>query len=232
MTMTQFKPRNRAEFAASRLTIRVQCVVFSIDFEKSPPGLEVLVLRDETSERARWFLPSGAVGVGESLEKVAARILRERAGLRDLHLEQLYTFDPDKDGIVRVAYLALASRGDKDPAVGSEWHRGSEGMRARDASVLDRAALRLRAKIRYEPIGFSMLPEQFTMPQLRNLYEAVLGKSLDDRNFAKRMLSMGILRRVGESERGPGDQGRPATVYEFDAVRYGALKKKGWSFEI
>jgi 8-oxo-dGTP diphosphatase len=209
-------------------TIRVQCAVFGIDFEKSPPGLDVLVLREE----AGFVLPSVVVGAGEQLVKAAARVLRDRAGLRDLYLEQLYTYDPDKEGIVRVAYYALTSRDDRDPAVGTEWHRVPPGLGARDVTMLDRALLRLRSKVRYEPIGFSMLPDRFTMPQLRNLYEAILGMSLDDRNFAKRMLSMGILRRVGESKRGPGDQGRPATIYEFDNVRYEALKKKGWSFEV
>ena len=216
--------------------VRVECVAFGINFDRPAPSLEVLVDRSKDVKSPAFVLPSSVLGNGETLERVAVQILKMRAGIRDIYLEQLYTFDSEREGSIAVSYYGLTNRSGKVPSTGSAWidlnSQGGLQLVGRDMKVLAKALARLRAKVRYEPIGFSMLPERFTMPQLRGLYEAVLGHPIDDRNFSRRMLSMGILRRVSETKREKGEQGRPAVIYEFDDKAYERLAKKGWSFEI
>lgn len=231
-------------------SIRVQCVIFGVDLASQPPSLQVLVNGTWDYDGAAHsktpvatsalLLPRGLVANGDGLESAASQVVRERAGIRSAQLEQLYAFDPDKDGLVNIAYYALVDRNGKKASDGSEWlkvedldgHKGQPRLIFQDMKVIAKALVSLRRKVRIEPLGFSVLPERFTMPQLRALYETVLGASLDERNFAKKMLGMGILRRVSVTKRGKGEQGRPATIYEFDDGRYEALRKKGWSFEV
>ena len=98
------------------------------------------------------------------------------------------------------------------------------------AEVLDAAMTRLRAKVRYEPIGFELLPPRFTLSQLQRLYETVLDRSLDKRNFRKKILSMGILVETNEIEQDVAH--RAARLYRFDEAKYRKMKRKGFNFEV
>jgi 8-oxo-dGTP diphosphatase len=222
------------QFARPALT--VDCVVFGFD----EGDLRVLLIqRDVEPFRGKWALPGGFVRLDATLDEAARRELAEEAGVRDVYLEQLYTFGaPNRDPrerVVTVAYYAL---------VRMEKYRLQAATDARHAAwfavddrptlafdhdeILEHALRRLKGKVRYEPIGFELLPEKFTLSALQHLYEVCLEESLDKRNFRKKILSLGLLRETNEIEQDVAH--RAARLYRFDARRYEQLKKRGFSF--
>lgn len=221
-----------------RAALTVDCVIFGFD----EGALKVLLIRRGIAPfKGHWALPGGFVRVDEELDAAARRELEEEAGVKDVFLEQLYTFgtvgrDP-RERVVSVAYYALVRQGatrlqaatDADEAAWFE--AGNPPPLAFDhARILDTALTRLRGKLRYEPVGFELLPPKFTLSQLQHLYEAVLGVELDKRNFRKKILSFELLTPLKETF-SAGRQ-RPAQLFRFDAVRYERLKKKGFHFEV
>jgi 8-oxo-dGTP diphosphatase len=221
-----------------RPALTVDCVVFGLDEQ----DLKVLLVRRGLPPfEGRWALPGGFARMDETLDDAARRELREETGLRDVYLEQLYTFgdvrrDP-RGRVVSVAYYALVNLAD---------HRVQAATDARDAawfSVSDTPSLafdhdeivaaaleRLKGKVRYQPIGFELLPAKFTLSQLQRLYETVLERPLDKRNFRKKILSMGVLVETDEIEQDVAH--RAARLYRFDEDKYRKLKKKEFNFEI
>jgi len=224
------------EYARAALT--VDCVVFGFDGE----GLQVLLIRRGLEPfKNKWALPGGFVQVTETLDDAARRELAEETGLTEVYLEQLYTFgsvkrDP-RERVVSVAYYALTKPADHHTAAATDaaeaqWFPVSEtpALAFDHQEILDTALVRLRGKLRYEPIGFELLPPKFTLTQLQRLYEAVLGESLDKRNFRKKVLGYHLILPLKEQQRdGPH---RPAQLFRFDPVKYERLKKKGFLFEI
>ena len=224
------------EYARAALT--VDCVVFGFDGE----GLQVLLIRRGLEPfKNKWALPGGFVQLAETLDEAARRELAEETGLTDVYLEQLYTFgsvkrDP-RERVVSVAYYALTQPADHNTAASTDaaeaqWFPVSEtpALAFDHQGILDTALLRLRGKLRYQPIGFELLPPKFTLTQLQRLYEAVLGESLDKRNFRKKVLGYNLILPLKEQQRdGPH---RPAQLFRFDPVKYERLKKKGFLFEI
>ena len=226
------------EFERPNLTI--DCVVFGLDVEEKDLKA-ILIQRDIPPFEGQWALPGGFVRVGETLEETALRELREETGIEKVFLEQLYTFgklnrDP-RERVVTVAYYALVNLNE---------HRIQATTDARKAawfSVNDLPALafdhddivevalkRLKGKLRYEPIGFELLPKKFTISQLQTLYEIVLERKLDRRNFRKKILSMGVLIDTDEVQEDVAH--RAAKLYQFDEKKYRQLKKRGFDFEI
>jgi len=224
------------EYARPALT--VDCVVFAVDDAE----LKVMLIqRGRAPFRGHWALPGGFVHVDESLEDAARRELLEETGLRQVFLEQLYTFgdverDP-RERVVSVAYYALvklsehALRAQTD-ATDAAWFAVSKlPSVAFDHARIIRVGLeRLRAKVRYEPIGFELLPTLFTLSQLQHLYEVVLERTLDKRNFRKRVLAMDLLIETDEMQRDVAH--RAARLYRFDERKYKKLKKSGFNFEL
>lgn len=178
----------------------------------------------------------------ETLEVAAIRELEEEAGLKDVFLEQLYTFsstDRDPRGrVVSVAYYAL---------VEPEQHAAQAATDARDAAwfaldelpgelafdhgqILEVARERLRGKVRYRPIGFELLPEKFTLSELQRLYEMILGQKLDKRNFQRKLHRMNILIDTGEVQQNVAH--RAARYYSFDEKAYKQLERDGTEFSI
>lgn len=224
------------EYARPALT--VDAVVFGLDAE----DLKVLLIkRDLEPYAGRWALPGGFVRVGESLDDAVRRELNEETGLEKVFLEQLYTFGSPKrdprEHTVSVAYYALVKLSD---------HRVQAATDARDArwypvanvpklafdhtDILDIACERLRGKVRYQPIGFELLPEKFTLTQLQRLYEIILGRELDKRNFRKKIASLEVLREHDEyAQDGPH---RPARLHSFDKKAYDRLVRTGFNFEV
>jgi 8-oxo-dGTP diphosphatase len=221
-----------------RPALTVDCVVFGLDEE----DLKVLLIqRGLEPFLGRWALPGGFVHVDESLEEAARRELQEEAGLRGVFLEQLYTFgrpgrDP-RERVVSVAYYALVKlkghdlKADTD-ARNAAWFAVDDVPRlAFDHNEILRVAEeRLRGKVRYQPIGFELLPPKFTLRQLQHLYEAILDRPLDKRNFRKKILGMEILVELDEIETDVAH--RAARLYSFDKRRYDAMVRKGFNFEI
>jgi len=221
-----------------RAALTVDCVVFGFDEQ----DLKVLLIeRDLPPFAGQWALPGGFVHIDETLEQAARRELAEETGVSKLYLEQLFTFgaldrDP-RERVVSVAYYALVKLSD---------HRIQAATDARSAAwfpladtpslafdhdhILQLALERLKGKVRYEPIGFELLPPKFTLSQLQQLYEAVLETPLDKRNFRKKLLAMGILEELDEIQQDVAH--RAARLYRFDRQKYRDLAKQGFHFEL
>lgn len=234
--MSEAEKRHCYEYPRAALT--VDCVVFGYDDAE----LKVLLIaRNLPPFEGKWALPGGFVRLEETLDDAARRELSEETGLSKLFLEQLYTFgDLDRDPrerVVSVGYYALVKLMD---------HRVKAATDAREAAwfevkkipqlafdhrkIFEIALARLKAKVRYEPIGFELLPPKFTLSQLQHLYETVLERSLDKRNFRKKILSMDLLVQLDEFQTGVAH--RSPRLYRFDEKKYKLLKKAQFNFEI
>jgi len=218
------------------MRVTVDVVIFTV--RGGTPGV-LLVRRGIPPFRGRWAIPGGFVLEDEPVEEAARRELREETGVSDVFLEQLYTFgDPGRDPrgrVVTVAYYALIAA-DRAPL-----RAGTDAAEARwfpmadlpplafdHRRILDYALERLRNKLEYTTVGFQLLPRAFTLTELQGVYEAILGRRLDKRNFRRKMGLLGILRPAGGWRR----EGlrRPARLYSFAARRFEKLKDRGILF--
>ena len=221
-----------------RPAVTVDCVVFGFD----EGDLKVLLVRrDAEPFRNKWALPGGFVLEEESLEQAARRELREETGIEKLYLEQLYTFgEPDRDPrgrVITIAYYALVKLADHrvraaTDASAAAWFSVAEVSRlAFDHNrILDMALARLKAKVRYQPIGFELLPVKFALSQLQHLYEVILEAQLDKRNFRKKILGTELLIELDEIQQDVAH--RAARLYKFDDRKYRQLAKQGFNFEL
>lgn len=222
-----------------RPALTVDCIVFGLDAQQE---LKVMLIqRDIPPFQGQWAIPGGFVRLDETLEAAALRELQEETGIQNVFLEQLYTFgdlgrDP-RDRTVTVAYYALINlaeqkiRATTDARAANWFAIADVPQLAFDHNqILQTAIARLRSKIRYEPIGFELLPQNFSLSQLQKLYETVLDRSLDKRNFRKKILGMDLLIDTGKVEHNVAH--RAAKLYQFDENKYLQLKQKGFNFEI
>jgi 8-oxo-dGTP diphosphatase len=222
-----------------RPALTVDCIVFGLDAQLE---LKVMLIqRDIPPFQGQWAIPGGFVRMDETLEQAALRELQEETGIHDVYLDQLYTFgdlgrDP-RDRTVTVAYYALINLVEQQiqastDAREADWFALSSipELAFDHEQILQKAIARLRNKIRYEPIGFELLPKNFTLSQLQKLYEIVGDRALDKRNFRKKILSMDLLIDTGEIEQGVAH--RAAKLYQFDEDKYIQLKQNGFNFEI
>ncbi len=203
--------------------------------------LTLVVQRGEHPFKGRWAIPGGFVRITEPLEDAAVRVLRAKCSLTDVYLEQLCTFGrPDRDPrtrVISIGYYALVdahgfdrARGDAEPVkVGQvvvPWKGEAGGaVELRDlegrpmplafdhGEILGVAVQRIRGKLDYSPIGFQLLPERFTLLQLQQVHETVLGRKLNKDSFRRRMLASGELLATGEMQSGASH--RPAELYRF-----------------
>jgi 8-oxo-dGTP diphosphatase len=224
----------------ARPSVTVDCVVFGLDLDAEDLKI-LLIQRSGRPFAGMWALPGGFVDMGETLEQAAKRELQEETGISRLYLEQLYTFgDPGRDPrdrVITVAYYALVKLTDHTIKADTDasdvaWFGVSDLPRLAfdHAKIVAMALGRLKGKVRYQPIGFELLPAKFTLSQLQRLYEVVLERRLDKRNFRKKILGMGLLVETSEIQKDVAH--RAARLYRFDEERYRRLVQKGFNFEI
>ena len=221
-----------------RPAVTVDCVVFGLDDEL----LKVLLIqRDREPFAGRWALPGGFVEAEETLAQAAQRELTEETGVAKVYLEQLASFgDPGRDPrdrVITVAYYWLVRRLDHAPRAASDaravgWFPASRcpPLAFDHGEIVALARRRLQAKLREQPVGFELLPRKFTLSQIQGVYEAVLGRPLDKRNFRRKLLATGVLRELAETQLGVAH--RAARLYQFDAREYRARVKQGFHFEV
>jgi 8-oxo-dGTP diphosphatase len=217
------------------LRVTVDIVIFTL----REGSLQVLLVkRGVPPFEGQYAIPGGFIREGESLEEAALRELYEEAGVRNVFLEQLYTFgDPKRDPrgrVITVAYYALIASDKLSLVAGADaaeaqWFPVNDlPLLAFDhRSILDYAIERLRNKLEYTTVGFQLLPEKFTLGELQAVYEAILGRALDKRNFRRKIALLGILKPLREWQH----TGRkPAQLFRFAAARFEKLKDKGILF--
>ncbi|HQK36007.1 MAG TPA: NUDIX domain-containing protein [Bacteroidales bacterium] len=214
-----------------RPAVSSDCVIFGFD------GFQLNVLlieRKNDPYKGYWAFPGGFLEMDETSEQCARRELEEETGITDACLEQLYTFsglerDP-RGRVVSVAYMALVRQSSIRPVAGddalqAQWFPvNSLPKLAFDHDLIFRTAMqRLRQKFCYQPIGYELLGEKFTLPELVRLYESVMDQRVDRRNFYRKILRTGLL--VLLEERTSGVPHKPARYYQFDRSRFEMLKK-------
>ena len=224
------------EYPRPRLT--VDCVIFGLD--ESSRLKVLLIQRGHDPFKGTWALPGGFVDMEEPLVEAALRELKEETGVSDVFIEQLYTVGtPHRDPrgrVVTVVYFALINLaqhkiGADSDAQDVRWFPISAlpSLAFDHVDIMEVAIQRLRGKVRYQPIGFELLPQYFTLTQLQKLYERILGKELNKRNFRTKILKMNILKE-GAILRGVAH--RPAQLYRFDEDKYQDYLKRGFNFEL
>lgn len=221
-----------------RPAVTTDCAIFGFDGEE----LKILLIeRGIEPFKNRWALPGGFIELDEDADTCAHRKLVQETGLENIFMEQLYTFSGvDRDPryrVISIAYYALVKLSDYKAHAGTDtekvqWFSISEvpELAFDHQHILQTAIDRLKGKIKYQPIGFELLPEKFTLPELLNLYQTVLQTKLDDRNFRKKILAYGLLHDTGETQRGA--RNRAPKLYSFDKDRYEELSKTGFYFEL
>ena len=221
-----------------RPSLTVDCIIFGLD--ESSRLKVLLIQRAKDPFKNHWALPGGFVDEDETLEAAALRELQEETGVSNVFIEQLFTFGtPGRDPrgrVVTVAYYALINLaehkiGADTDAQDVKWFPINElpPLAFDHAEILDTAINRLRSKLRYQPVGFELLAEKFTLTQLQKLYETILDKELNKRNFRTKILKMDILKEENILR---GVAHRPAQLYSFDKNKYQTYLNQGFNFEI
>ncbi|MCF2873478.1 MULTISPECIES: NUDIX domain-containing protein [unclassified Tenacibaculum] len=220
------------------IKVAVDAVVFGYEQKE----LSVLLIkRGVNPYKGSWALPGGLVLENESLEDAVQRELQEETGVTIDYLEQLYTFgtpgrDP-RNRVVSVTYFALVRpnnfkiSADTD-ADEVQWFSINElpELAFDHDKILSIALKRLQSKINYQPIGFELLKKEFPFSDLEHLYQTILNRKIDRRNFRKKILSFGILTETDKIHQ--PSSGRPAKLFKFNAQKYKELQESGFHFEI
>lgn len=222
-----------------RPAVTVDCVVFGLD---STDYLQVLLIQRRLDPFVgQWALPGGFVRPQEGLVQAARRELQEETGIADLFLEQLRAYgQPQRDPrghTVTVAFYALVNlwnyqiKAATDAKQARWWPMDGLPALAFDHGVIVQDAIAtLRATIRHRPIGFELLPAKFTLTQLQRLYETVLDRPFDKRNFRKKLLKLDILVALDEKETNVAH--RAAQLYRFDRAKYLDRQQTGFNFDL
>ncbi len=220
-----------------KVLLALDCIIFGFDKE----GLKILLIkRNFDPEKGKWSLIGGFLKKEEVLNQAASRILNRLTGLEKVFMEQLFVFgEIDRDPVERtlsVAYYALIDIESHDTELIQEY--SAKWFLLKDVpplifdhhKMLEKAVLRLRRKARTKPIGFELLPDKFTMPQLQMLYESILDKKLDKRNFITKVNALKILVKLDQKDMQVSKRG--AFLYKFDKDKYDQKVLAGFNFKI
>ncbi len=210
--------------AQTKCLVALDSIIFGFDGNE----LKLLLVKRGVATYSTWSLMGGWLRPYESLEEAASRILDELTGLTDIYLEQLGVFgNPGRDPVERtvsVAFSALVNVADYDQKISHAYDAHWFSMHELPALLFDhgdmvqQAIERLRYKASQHPVGFELLPEKFTIPQLQKLYEAIFDTTFDKRNFSRKILSTGLLIRLNEKQRGTSKKG--AFLYQVNREKY------------
>jgi len=220
-----------------RHLVAVDSIIFGFDKEK----LKILLIKRNFEPcLGEWSLMGGFLKKEESLDDAATRVLYRLTGLKNVYLEQLYTYgDLDRDPVAQVlstAYFALIDIENYQEQLSHRYNakwwdiKKFPDLIFDHNQMVDRALHRLQRRTRNQPIGFELLPEKFTIPQLQHLYEAIHQRKMDKRNFRKKILSHDFLDRLNEKDKSNSKKG--AFLYKFNEKKYKELVQLGYSFEI
>jgi len=232
--------------------VSTDCVIFG--FDNSKLNLLLITRKSKQSgESQRMALPGDLIYEDENLDQAASRVLGELTGLKDIYLQQIGAFgDPerlsaseDRDWlesvreqpdarVITVAYFSLVNMRDYAPqassfAASARWVplEMVRELAFDHHDILNAAKRRLRETLKNKPVGFNLLPEKFTLTQLHHLYEAILDKPLDKRNFRRKMLKLNILTRLEEKQKGVPH--KPSRYYTFNQENYERLSDTGYN---
>ena len=215
--------------------LTTDCVIFGFDGRE----LQVLLIeRGIEPFKGKWAFPRGFLKMDETAREGALRELKEETGLENAYIEQFNTYsDPwlePRERVITIAHYALVLiqevKGGDDAAKALWVPIDKVPQLAFDHDKILRDAMRkLRERIHFEPIGFELLPEKFTMKELQILYESILGVKFDRRNFAKKMMHYELLNQLDETVRPTAK--RDALLYSFNKENYELFKKKGFQLE-
>lgn len=220
-----------------KLYVATDCIIFGFD----DGDLKLLIFKRRVEpDSGIWSLIGSFVKIDEDVDEAARRVLKEITGLEEIYMEQSKTYgkverDPGYR-CISVANYALMRISDQDfeltQSHGAYWYSLQDLPElALDHSDMVKDALaKLRRRARYQPIGFELLPEKFTIPQLQRLYESIYQRELDPRNFRKKVLSLKVLVKLDEKDKLSSKRG--AYLYRFDSEKYQALLESGYNFEI
>ena len=232
--------------------VSVDCVVFGFDSEQ----LRVLLIEREGNypdKSSRLALPGDLIHNNENLHMSANRVLKELTGLENIFLKQIGAFgglnriskQTDKDWlrsiranpearVITIAFYSLVKIMDFQPrpssfATSTKWYsvKEIEALAFDHFEILTRALEQLRNEIIHRPVGFNLMPERFTLGQLQKMYEAILDKKLDKRNFRRKILKLKILNATDEKERDVSH--KPAQYFTFNEGNYRALAELGFN---
>lgn len=211
--------------------VALDCIIFGFDLKNLKL---LLVKRNFEPKKGEWSLMGGFLEPDESLDEAASRILYNLTGLKDIYLEQLRGFgEVDRDTVARtisIGYYALINIHDHDknllPKYSAKWFPIDKlpNLIFDHEKMVSLAKARLRQKSSSQPVGFELLPDTFTLPELQQLYEAIYETSLDKRNFRRRILSMDVLEKTDKKQKKYSKKG--AYLYKFDEDKYTDQKKK------
>ncbi len=217
--------------------LSVDCVIFGFEEEK----LKVLLIKRAIDpEYGSWALPGGFIKYTENIETAAQRVLKEKTGVSLPFMEQFGAFSevnrfPNRR-VITVAYYALVKPGDYTISIGHdasdvEWVNVYDlpKLPFDHKEIIESAQAQLKAKVRYEPIGFNLLPNKFPLLSLQKLYESILNIEFDKPNFRRKIIKMDILTQLNEKQTGVAH--RAPKLFQFNKKKYNEMKKKGFNFE-
>jgi len=220
-----------------KLLLAVDCIIFGFDNK----DLKVLLVkRDFEPEKGKWSLIGGFLKKDESLDDAARRILHTLTGMHNIYMEQLYTFseverDP-AERTVSTSFYAIIDIKQHDKELvehhNAKWFSLSKAPKLifDHDLMLDKAIKRLRRRTSISPIGFELLPKKFTMKQLQKLYEAILDRKVDKRNFINKIKTMDILVQLNEKDMSTSTKG--SYLFMFDEDKYNAKQTKDFYLKI